>query len=153
MAIKIDDLCNLIANEVKGTSTPNSVRRVLDATYRVILKQLELNEEICFYNFGKFEIYDRPSGDKLMGDLFNGGTKINYVKPKKNIKFSPFKALDESINLNNFKLEKKRKRKKTRKQVVETYRIKNLKPKPTMEEIFTASLNESMGRISNVEKE
>ena len=42
--LKTEQLCNLVALECK--LSPNTVRNVLDALYKVILKQLELNKRI-----------------------------------------------------------------------------------------------------------
>ena len=45
--ISYDDLCNLIANEISHRSaSPNSVNVYLRALYKVILRQLELNQRI-----------------------------------------------------------------------------------------------------------
>ena len=60
--IGIDQICNLISLETKNN--PKTIRKILEATYSVILKQLELNDRIYFYNFGAFEISERPGGDK-----------------------------------------------------------------------------------------
>lgn len=60
--LTIDQLCNLVALESK--LSPRTIRTVLDSLYKVVLKQLKLNERIYFMDFGAFEIYERPSGDK-----------------------------------------------------------------------------------------
>ena len=65
--LKIEQLCNLVALECK--LSPKTVRSVLDALYKVTLKQLELNQRIYLLDFGAFEVYERPSGDKVMGDF------------------------------------------------------------------------------------
>lgn len=99
--IKIDDLCNLIALEVTVDISPQMVKRVLKATYKVILRQLQLNGRIYFKNFGVFKIKERATGERTVGD-FNGGTRTVYVEPKKKIIFSPSEVFDISVNENNF---------------------------------------------------
>ena len=149
--MKFDDLCNLIAIERGGGATPSSVKKYLTATYKVILRQLELNEEIFFWRFGKFEIFDRPSGDRLMGDAQNGGMVVRYIKPKKNIKFTPSKVFEDSVNENGFKIvEKKKKVKhKTKKQIMADCDKKRRPPKvkPTMEELFAKTLNSAIQEV------
>ena len=55
--LTIDQLCNLIALESK--LSPRTTRTVLDSLYKVVLKQLKLNERIYFMDFGAFETYER----------------------------------------------------------------------------------------------
>ena len=44
--LNYDDLCNLIANEVQHKASVDSVKRYLHGLYKVILRQLELNQRI-----------------------------------------------------------------------------------------------------------
>lgn len=101
--INYDDLCNLIALEIDENISPQRVKKFLRATYRVILRQLQLNNRIFFKNFGAFEIKQRQSGERIVGD-FEGGSKLVYVKPKNSISFKPSEIFDISVNETNFKI-------------------------------------------------
>ena len=101
--INYDDLCNLIALEMGGKTSPQKVKKFLRATYVVILRQLQLNNRIFFKNFGAFEIRQRQGGERVVGD-FEGGSKLVYVKPKNSISFKPSEIFDISVNENNFKI-------------------------------------------------
>lgn len=102
--INYDDLCNLIALEIGNRATPSSVKKCLKATYKVILKQLKLNNRIYFKNFGYFEIKQRKSGERLILDPNTKEKKLVYVKPKYSISFKPSSIFDKSVNENDFKI-------------------------------------------------
>ena len=95
--LTIDQLCNLIALESK--LSPRTIRTVLDSLYKVVLKQLKLNERIYFMDFGAFEIYERPSGDKKMGNFEEGGSIIRYIAPKIKVLFKPSEALERAMKM------------------------------------------------------
>lgn len=101
--INFDDLCNLIALEVGSKATISSTKRYLKATYKIILKQLELNKRIYFKDFGYWEIKPRKSGEREINDPLNGGKRLVYVKPKYSIFFKPSINFDLSVN-NGFKI-------------------------------------------------
>ena len=101
--ISYDDLCNLIANEVIMAS-PNSVDRYLHGLYKVILRQLELNQRINIKGFGTFEIKERKSGERLINNPKNNKKQIYYVEPKYSITFKAASKFDYSVNENNFKI-------------------------------------------------
>ena len=101
--IDYDDLCNLIANEVSGAS-PTSVDRYLYGLYKVILRQLELNQRINIKGFGTFEIKERKSGERLINNPKNNKKQIYYVKPRYSISFKAASKFDYSVNENNFKI-------------------------------------------------
>jgi nucleoid DNA-binding protein len=147
--ISIDQLCNLVALESKFT--PATARKVMDALYKVILKQLELNKRVYLFNFGAFEIYERSSGDKRMGDLVNGGSIVRYIPPKTNIMFKPSDALENAIN-SDFKMPTRRKvKKKSRQQILKEDKERYKKIKPTTEELLAKALNVSQARQENDE--
>lgn len=99
-----NDLCNLIANELPQ-ATPNSVRKYLLATYKVILEQLRINKRISIYGFGVFEIFERKSGERLIPDINDvSKKKLVYIKPRNSIRFKPSQVFDTNVNENNFKL-------------------------------------------------
>lgn len=151
--LKIDQLCNLIGLE--SNFQPSTVRRVLDATYKVILKQLELNQRIYFLDFGAFELYERAGGDKIMGDLVNGGAIIRYVEPRNKILFKPSDPLDKAINEGNFEAptRKKKKYRKSHSTILKEYYQKNkMVNKPTAEELVHKALNVSKARAENAEE-
>ena len=148
--LTIDQLCNLVALESKFT--PRTIRTILDSLYKVILKQLELNKRIYFMDFGAFELYERPSGDKKMGDFENGGTVIRYIAPRNRVWFKSSDALDRAINEGEFKPpNRKKKNKKTRAQIVKEYNARHKKEKPTTEELLVKALNVSQARQENDE--
>ena len=101
--INYDDLCNLIALEMGGKTSPQNIKKFLRVTYVIILRQLQLNNRIFFKNFGAFEIRQRQGGERVVGD-FEGGSKLVYVKPKNSISFKPSEIFDISFNENNFKI-------------------------------------------------
>ncbi len=146
--LTIDQLCNLVALESK--LTPRTIRTVLDSLYKVILKQLQLNNRIYFMDFGAFEMYERPSGDKVMGDFDNGGTIVRYVPPRNKIQFKVSDPLDRAINEGEFKPPNRRKlNKKTRAQIVREYNERHKNEKPTSEELLVKALNVSQARQEN----
>ena len=99
-----NDLCNLISNKVPNSS-PESVKRYLIATYKVILEQLRINKRISIYGFGVFEIFERKSGERLITDLNDvSKKKLVYIKPRNSIRFKPSQVFDTNVNENNFKL-------------------------------------------------
>ena len=67
--INYDDLCNLIALEMGGKTSPQKIKKFLRATYVIILRQLQLNNRIFFKNFGAFEIKQRQSGERVYIDV------------------------------------------------------------------------------------
>ena len=146
--IKIEQLCNLIGLESKFS--PKTVRTVLDAFYKVILKQLELNQRIYLLDFGAFEVYERPSGDKVMGDFENGGTIVRYVAPRNKIVFKPSDSLDNAINEGGYVVPtRKKKGAKSRRQIIKEYNERHKKDKPTTEELLVKALNVSQARQEN----
>lgn len=106
--ISYDDLCNLIALKAgtyNANATPHSVDYYLQATYKVILDQLKLNNRINIKNFGIFEIKDRKSGERIVNNPNKDNEKqLVYVKPRKSITFRAAKKFDVSVNENDFKL-------------------------------------------------
>ena len=104
--ISYDDLCNLIALKThNGKASPKSVDNYLQATYKVILDQLKLNNRICIKGFGIFEIKDRKSGERIINNPNKNNEKqLVYVKPRKSITFKAAKKFDISVNENNFNL-------------------------------------------------
>lgn len=103
--ISYDDLCNLIANEVPThKASPHSAHTYLRAIYKVILRQLELNQRINIKNFGTFEIKERKSGERLINNPRNNKKQIYYVKPRYLINFKAASNFDFSVNENNFKI-------------------------------------------------
>lgn len=148
--LKTEQLCNLVALECK--LSPNTVRNVLDALYKVILKQLELNQRIYFNNFGAFELKERPSGDKAMGTFTAGETIIRYVEAKNKIMFKPSEALNRAINEGDFVMPTRRKdKRKSRAQIVREYNERHKAEKPTTEELLVKALNVSQARKENDE--
>ncbi len=145
--IGIDQICNLISLETKNN--PKTIRKILEATYSVILKQLELNDRIYFYNFGAFEISERPGGDKRMGDPVNGGTIVRYIKPKNMITFLPSSVFDKAVNEGNFQpppTKRKPYKKSQVRMMKEYYKRNKVDNKPTVEEILVKALNVSQAR-------
>lgn len=146
--LTIDQLCNLIALESK--LSPRTTRTVLDSLYKVVLKQLKLNERIYFMDFGAFEIYERPSGDKKMGNFEEGGSIIRYIAPKIKVLFKPSEALERAINEDDFTPPNRRKKnKKSRAQIVREYNERHKNEKPTTEELLVKALNVSQARQEN----
>lgn len=148
--LKIEQLCNLVALECK--LSPKTVRTVLDALYKVILKQLELNKRIYFNNFGAFELKERPSGDKTMGTFIQGETVVRYIEARNKILFKPSDALDRAINEGGFVMPTRRKdKRKSRAQIVREYNERHKAEKPTTEELLVKALNVSQARKENDE--
>ena len=148
--LKIDQLCNLVALECK--LSPKTVRSVLDALYKVILKQLELNQRIYFNDFGAFELKERPSGDKAMGNFNVGETVVRYVEARNKIVFKTSDALDRAINEGEFvRPTRKKKNRKSRAQIVREYNDRHKADKPTTEELLVKALNVSQARKENDE--
>ena len=148
--LKIEQLCNLVALECK--LSPKTVRTVLDALYKVILKQLELNKRIYFNNFGAFELKERPSGDKAMGNFNVGETVVRYIEARNKILFKPSDALDRAINEGEFVMPTRKKdRRKSRAQIVREYNERHKAEKPTTEELLVKALNVSQARKENDE--
>ena len=103
--ISYDDLCNLVANEVVSQkATPHSAHTYLRALYKVILRQLELNQRIYLKNFGAFEIKERKSGERLINNPKNNTKQIYYIEPRYSISFKPSSNFDFSVNENDFKI-------------------------------------------------
>ena len=103
--ISYDDLCNLIANEVPHKSaSPTSVDRYLRALYKIILRQLELNQRINIKGFGTFEIKERKSGERLINNPKNNQKQVYYVEPRYSISFKAASNFDYSVNENDFKI-------------------------------------------------
>ena len=148
--LKIDQLCNLVALECK--LSPKTVRSVLDALYKVTLKQLELNQRIYFNDFGAFELKERPSGDKAMGNFNVGETVVRYVEARNKIVFKTSDALDRAINEGEFVMPtRKKKNRKSRAQIVREYNDRHKVDKPTTEELLVKALNVSQARKENDE--
>jgi nucleoid DNA-binding protein len=99
-----DDLCNLIANEIQHKASVESVKRYLHGLYKVILRQLELNQRIYIKGFGTFEVKERKSGERLINNPKNNKKQIYYVKPRKFISFKAASKFSHSINEGDFKL-------------------------------------------------
>ena len=103
--ISYDDLLNLVANEVKHpTTSPERANIYLRALYKVILRQLELNQRINIKGFGIFEIKERKSGERLITNPKNNQKQIYYVEPRYSISFRASSNFDYSVNENNFKI-------------------------------------------------
>ena len=103
--ISYDDLCNLIANEVpRKSASPTSVSAYLRALYKVILRQLELNQRINIQGFGTFEIKERKSGERLINNPQTNEKQVYYVKPRYSISFKAASNFDYSVNENDFKI-------------------------------------------------
>ena len=103
--ISYDDLCNLIANEVpRKSASPTSVSAYLRALYKVILRQLELNQRINIQGFGTFEIKERKSGERLINNPQTNEKQIYYVEPRYSISFKAASNFDYSVNENDFKI-------------------------------------------------
>lgn len=113
--VKTDDLMNMISLECELNVSPITVRKVLVATYKTILKQLKINESVFFLDFGEFQIHERSSGDRKIGDPINGGTQIRYVRPRNKVLFKPSKVFERNVNENNYEIPKPVKKKKVRK--------------------------------------
>ena len=77
--ISYDDLCNLIANEIPYQTSQERVNNYLHALYKVILRQLELNQRINIKNFGTFEIKERKSGERLINNPRNNTEAVDKV--------------------------------------------------------------------------
>lgn len=102
--IKYDELCNMIANEVRaGHPSRKSADRYLQAIYKVILRQLELNHRVYFKDFGYFELREHKSGERNIIDPVTKEQRIVYVKPKYSIFFKPSTVLEHSVNDYDFK--------------------------------------------------
>ena len=103
--ISYDDLCNLIANEVpRKSASPTSVSAYLRALYKVILRQLELNQRINIQGFGTVEIKERKSGERLINNPKNNQKQVYYVEPRYSISFKAASNFDYSVNENDFKI-------------------------------------------------
>ena len=103
--ISYDDLCNLIANEVpRKSASPTSVSAYLRALYKVILRQLELNQRINIQGFGTFEIKERKSGERLKNNPQTNEKQVYYVEPRYSISFKAASNFDYSVNENDFKI-------------------------------------------------
>ena len=104
--ISYDDLCNLIALKINnGKANPHSVDYYLQATYKVILDQLKLNNRIYIKDFGIFEIKERKSGERIINNPNKNNEKqLVFVEPRNSITFRAAKKFDISVNENNFKL-------------------------------------------------
>lgn len=102
--LNYDDLCNLIANEVQHKASVDSVKRYLHGLYKVILRQLELNQRIYIKGFGTFELKERKSGERLINNPKNNKKQIYYVKPRYFVSFKAASKFDHSINEGEFKL-------------------------------------------------
>ena len=102
--INYDDLCYLIASEVQCRASVGSVKRYLRGLYKVILRQLELNQRIYIKGFGTFEIKERKSGERLINNPNNNIKQIYYVKPRKFISFKAASKFNHSINEGDFRL-------------------------------------------------
>lgn len=102
--ISYDDLCNLIANEIPYQTSQERVNNYLHALYKVILRQLELNQRINIKGFGVFEIKERKSGERLINNPKNNQKQIYYIEPRYSISFKAASNFDYSVNENNFKI-------------------------------------------------
>lgn len=143
--LKLDDFLSLWASESGYQATNKSMRRYFNALKNVILKQLELNEEIYLQDIGTF--YLRPSGGDIrtMGDMKTKGKTVErFIKPKMVIAFSPSATLERAVNENDFKFVAKKSNKKytTKVEAREVYNKRRRKPKPTFEELFCDITNE-----------
>lgn len=140
--IKYDDLLNLIALEAGYNTTPNAVKRVLNAFNKVMLKELKLNHRFYVKDLGAFTISAVGGKDKLMGDFDNGGTVVRYIRPKLRLGFTPASGMNYAINENDFELRehKNRSKKSPRLKKIE-HNMRRRKPKPSMEEVLTDMLN------------
>lgn len=102
--ISHEDLCNMIANNYNGQTSPQVVDKYLRAIYKTILRQLELNQKIYFKNFGTFEVKERKSGERLINNPKKNKMEIFYVKPRLSISFKASSKFDYCVNENNFTL-------------------------------------------------
>ena len=111
--LTLDDLYNMVANKVGNHATPLSAKKYFRAMYRVILEQLELNGKITIPTFGTFELRDRKSGERRMGNPNEvGTTQLVYVPPKIDISFKSSEIFDRSVNELDFGMARKRTTKK-----------------------------------------
>lgn len=151
--LKIDQLCNLIGLE--SGYQPSTVRKILNAMYKVILKQLELNQRIYFMDFGAFEMSERASGDRVVGDFVNGGTMIKYIEPRNKVSFKPSATLDRAINEGHFEAPNRKRKKYPKSQAAmmkEYYQKNKMVAKPTIEELACRALNVSQARADKEDK-
>ena len=141
VGLSYQDLCELIAKNVRGTSaSATSVDKYLKGIYKTILRQLELNKKVNFKNFGHFEIKERKGGEREIKIPSKRHKHITYVEPKFVITFKPSNVFDFCVNENDFKYDsrcetktkkkkyKKRKQERTRKshQVRSIYDLLNI---------------------------
>ena len=146
--VKTDDLMNMISLECELNVSPITVRKVLVATYKTILKQLKINESVFFLDFGEFQIHERSSGDRKIGDPINGGTQIRYVRPRNKVLFKPSKVFERNVNENNYEIPKPVKKKKVRKVNHNEVNSRVVK-RPTDGDILANLLNNA---IKNIDK-
>lgn len=137
--LKTDQLLNLVALQSK--SSPNTVKKILDATYYVILKQLELNGEIWFSQFGTFKLINSKARDHIMGDPINGGTQLRYIPEHNRVSFDPSDKFRESIN-SNFEVPVMKKSSRKKKKDCGYQKV----PAPTIEEVMVDALSISQKR-------
>lgn len=138
--IKYNDLLNLIANEVGGNTTPNLVRKYLNAIVKVILKELKLNGRINIMNFGIFDVSEVGGYDTRMGN-FDGGTSIKYVHKKLKLNFKPSKTIKDAINENDFEIPKKQHKARSKRDARIVHNERRRVEKPSMQDIVTEMLN------------
>lgn len=139
--LKLNDLLNLVANEVGGSSTPAMARRYLNALKKVLLEELKLNKKVYLHEFGWFEIKDYGGFDTKMGDPVNGGSVIKYIKPREHVTFRESDVLFRIVNENDYIIPKKPKKGRTKREAQIVHNERRRKPKPSMEESICELLN------------
>lgn len=115
--INYDVLCEMIAQELIGDSSKETVKRYLRATYKVILKQLKLKNRVYFKDFGYWEIKQRKSGEREINDPKTREKRLIYVKPKYSIFFKSSLNFDLAVNENDFNIINKNSEKKIKREV------------------------------------
>ena len=132
-------MLNLVGLQAK--SNPATVRKILEALYAVILKQLELNGEICLDSFGTFKLLNVKANDRRMYDLHNDEMTVRYIAEHNKLVFEPSKKFKEAIN-DDFKpkLRARGTKKKKKKDYYEKV------PAPTIEEVMVDALSISKKR-------
>lgn len=104
--------------------TEKAAKRYYRALYKVILRQLEINQSIYIKDFGTFEVKERKSGERLINNPANNETYVTYVKPRISISFRPAEKFDFCVNEGNFKLISSASLKKNKRNKRKPYKLK-----------------------------
>lgn len=142
--IKLLDFLTIWSIKIGKNTSPETMRKYLDALNNLILEQLKLNGELYIYNLGSFTL-DVPVPDtkpRLIGDPNNGGARYMICNPRPKVRFKPSNVLIEAIE-NDFEYRKKpSKRKYKRLEYIEIRNERRRKEKPTMADILCEMTNE-----------